>query len=179
MTTRPFEKYTPLLGQRVFVDEMALVIGRVSLGDDVSIWPMTVVRGDVDSITIGARTNIQDNSVLHVTHYNEKYSPKGSSLTIGTDVTVGHRVILHACTVGNRCLIGMGSIILDDAIIEDDVMIGAGTLVPRGRQLKSGYLYLGSPAKEVRLLTEEEKIFLAYSAQHYVELKNKHKQEQQ
>ncbi len=174
MNIRPFQQHKPDIGQRVFIDDAALVIGRVTLGDDASVWPMSVVRGDVDRIEIGARTNIQDNSVLHVTHYEKEFSPKGLPLIIGDDVTVGHRVTLHACTVGNRCLIGMSSTLLDGCVIQDDVMIGANTLVPPGKVLESGYLYVGSPVKQVRALTEKEIKFLMYSAAHYVKLKNEH-----
>lgn len=174
MAVRTFQGHHPQLGQRVMIDDMALVLGRVTVGDDVSIWPMSVVRGDVEAIYIGARTNIQDGSVLHVTHYNAEYSAKGLPLFVGDDVTVGHSAVLHACTIGHRCLIGMKSVILDGAIIEDDVMIGAGTLVPPNKRLKSGYLYMGSPAKEVRPLLAKEKEFLSYSAKHYVQLKNNH-----
>ena len=105
---RTFDGKNPVLGQRVYVDESAVVIGRVTLGDDASVWPMSVARGDVNTITIGARTNIQDGSVLHVTH-DGPYTPGGTPLVIGDDVTVGHKVTLHACAVGNRCLIGIGS----------------------------------------------------------------------
>jgi carbonic anhydrase/acetyltransferase-like protein (isoleucine patch superfamily) len=174
MSIRAFQEHQPQIGQQVFVDDAALVIGQVKLADDVSIWPMSVLRGDVDRIEIGARTNIQDGSILHVTHYEKEYSPKGLPLSIGEDVTVGHRVTLHACTVGNRCLVGMSSTLLDGCVVQDDVMIGANSLVPPGKTLESGYLYLGSPVKKVRALTEKEIKFLIYSAAHYVSLKNKH-----
>lgn len=163
----------PQFGNGAYVDEFALVIGDVTLGEDCSIWPMTVVRGDVNTITIGARTNIQDNSVLHVTH-DGRYTPGGYALSIGDDVTAGHRVILHACTIGDRCLIGMGSIIMDGAVLEDDVMLAAGSLVPGGKRLAAGYLYRGSPARAVRPLTDDERASLKYSAAHYVEVKNAH-----
>ena len=129
MSVRIFEGHTPRIADSAYVDEHALVIGDVHLGEDSSVWPMSVVRGDVNSIRIGARTNIQDGSVVHVTHDCE-YSPGGYAVTIGDDVTVGHRVIVHACEIGDRCLIGMGSVILDGAVIEPDSMIGAGCLVP-------------------------------------------------
>ena len=141
-----------MLGARVYVDPSAVVIGRVTIGDDSSIWPTAVVRGDVHSIEIGARTSIQDGSVLHVTH-DGPYAPGGRSLHIGSDVTVGHRVTLHACTVGNKCLVGMGSVVLDDVVMEDFVMIGAGSVVPPGKRLEARSLYVGSPARKVRDLT--------------------------
>lgn len=168
MAIRPYQHHQPQLGKRVFIDEAAVVIGRVSIADDVSIWPCAVVRGDVHYIQIGARSNVQDGSVLHVTG-TRSFKPEGSPLIIGEDVTIGHHVTLHGCIIGNRVLVGMGAIVLDDAVIEDDVVIGAGSLVPPRKQLKSGYLYMGSPAKAVRELTEEERAFLKQSAQNYME----------
>jgi carbonic anhydrase/acetyltransferase-like protein (isoleucine patch superfamily) len=159
------------LGNNVYVDDSAIVIGAVVLGDDVSIWPTAVVRGDVEKITIGNNTNVQDGAVLHVSHQG-KFSQQGHPLSIGTDVTIGHRAVIHGCTVGNYCLIGIGAIIMDDAILEDYVMLGAGALVPPNKRLESGYLYVGSPAKQSRPLSESEKEFLRYSASHYVSLKN-------
>ena len=173
MALRAYQGKRPELGKGAYVDDAAVVIGDVILGEDTSVWPFTVIRGDVNSIRIGARTNIQDNSVLHVTH-DGKYTPGGYKLTVGDDVTVGHRVILHACTVGDLCLIGMGSIIMDGAVIESKVMLAAGSLVPGGKRLESGYLYMGSPVKQARELTDEEIESLQYSANHYVEVKNSH-----
>ena len=145
----------------------------VTMGEDSSVWPFSIVRGDVNSIAIGARTNVQDLSVLHVTH-DGPYSPGGFPLVIGDDVTVGHRVVLHACTVGNRCLIGMGAIVMDGSIIEDDVLLAAGSLVSPGKRLKSGWLYRGQPAVAVRELKPDELEMLRYSAEHYVRLKNRY-----
>jgi carbonic anhydrase/acetyltransferase-like protein (isoleucine patch superfamily) len=145
----------------------------VTIGDDVSIWPTTVVRGDVESITIGEGTNVQDGAILHVSHAG-RFSPQGHPLTIGKGVTIGHRAVVHACTVGNYCLIGVGAIIMDDAVLEDYVMLGAGALVPPGKTLESGYLYVGAPAKQVRPLKESEKEFLEYSYQHYMHLKDQY-----
>ena len=164
-----------MLGARVYVDPAAVVIGRVKIGDDSSIWPTAVVRGDVNSIEIGARTSIQDGSVLHVTH-DGPYAPGGRALIIGSDVTVGHRVTLHACTIGNKCLIGMGSILLDNVVTEEFVMIGAGSVVPPGRRWRARGLYVGSPARRVRDLTQPEIEFFTYSAAHYVKLKNEYLQ---
>jgi len=175
MALRSYKGRLPELRRGAYVDETAVVIGDVSLGEDTSVWPLTVIRGDVNTISIGARTNIQDNSVLHVTH-DGKYSPGGYALTVGDDVTVGHRVILHACTVGDLCLIGMGSIIMDGAVLESRVMLAAGSLVPGGKRLQGGHLYMGSPVKQVRALTEEEIDSLQYSADHYVSVKNSHQQ---
>ena len=168
---RPYRDLFPQIGQRVMIDDSSVVIGDVRLADDVGIWPLVVIRGDVHYVQIGARTNIQDGSMLHVTH-KSSYNPAGNPLTIGEDVTVGHKVMLHGCTIGNRVLVGMGSILLDGAIVEDDVMIGAGSLVPPRKVLKSGYLYVGSPVQQVRALTEKEMEFLPYSAQNYVKVKD-------
>ncbi len=171
MPISTYRGIAPTLGARVYIDPSAVVIGQVTIGDDSSVWPTAVVRGDVNSITIGARTSIQDGSVLHVTH-DGPYRPGGRALIVGSDVTVGHRVTLHACTIGNACLIGMGSILLDDVIVEDRVMIGAGTLVSPGKRLETGGLYVGSPAKRVRELKQSELDFLTYSAAHYVKVKD-------
>lgn len=127
------------------MDASAVVIGDVKTGDDCSIWPMTVVRGDMHKIRIGDRCSIQDGSVLHITHASD-YNP-GVILVIGDDVTVGHKALLHGCTIGSRVLVGMGCIIMDGAVVEDEVIVAAGCLVPPGKTLESGYLYVGSPAK--------------------------------
>ena len=168
----PFLNYEPVLGARVWVHEQATVIGRCRLGDDVSVWPQVVIRGDVNTIEIGACSNIQDGAVVHVTHESEK--THGAAVVIGEGVTVGHRAVLHGCTVGAYCLIGMGAIVLDGAYIEAETMIGAGVLVPPGKHLEGGMLYVGSPARAVRSLTDEERCFLRYSAEHYVHLKDQY-----
>ncbi|MEF3074147.1 gamma carbonic anhydrase family protein [Methylobacter sp. Wu1] len=173
MAIRKFNDKQPSIGRSVYIDDSAVVIGDVTIGDDVSIWPTTVVRGDVESIRIGEGTNVQDGAVLHVSHAG-KFSPQGHPLTIGKGVTIGHRAVVHACTVGNYCLIGVGAIIMDDAVLEDYVMLGAGALVPPGKTLESGYLYVGAPAKQARLLKESEKEFLEYSSQHYMHLKDQY-----
>ena len=173
MTIRTYLHYIPVIAEGVFVDDSAVVIGRVTLGPDVSVWPLTAIRGDVHDISVGARTNIQDGSVLHITS-PESFPPSGFPLIIGEDVTIGHRVILHGCTIGDRVLIGMGSIVMDGAVIEADVIVGGGSVVSPGKVLASGGLYVGSPAKRVRDLRPEELEFLRYSASHYVKLKNLH-----
>lgn len=170
---RPFEDNIPQIAESAFIDESAVVTGNVSIGEDSSVWPCCSVRGDIHSITIGARTNIQDGSVLHVTHDSE-FAPGGAKLTIGDDVTVGHNVVLHACTIEDQCLIGMGAIVLDGSVVESGAMVGAGSLVPPNKILEGGYLWLGSPVKKVRQLTEKETAFLGYSAAHYVALKSRH-----
>ena len=164
---------TPTLGERVMVDPTAVVMGDVCLGDDVSVWPHAAMRGDVQIIRIGDRTNIQDGTVLHVTH-DGPYNPGGFPLHIGNDVTIGHRALLHGCTVGDRVLVGMGAIIMDNVMVEDDVMIAAGALVTPGKRLRTKTLYAGSPAREVRPLTEQEVAFLPYSAKGYVLLKQRY-----
>jgi len=173
MAVRKFNDQQPRIGQSVYIDESAVVIGDVTLGDDVSVWPTTVIRGDVESIRIGDGTNVQDGAVLHVSHAG-KFSPEGHPLTIGKGVTIGHRAVVHACTIGNYCLIGIGAIIMDDAVLDDYVMLGAGALVPPGKKLESGYLYVGSPARQARPLKETEKEFLEYSCQQYIQLKNEY-----
>jgi carbonic anhydrase/acetyltransferase-like protein (isoleucine patch superfamily) len=171
MAVRKFNDKFPRLGKAVYIDDSAVVIGDVTLADDVSVWPTAVIRGDVASICIAEKTNVQDGAVLHVSHAGQ-FSENNHPLTIGKSVTIGHRAVVHACTVGNYCLIGIGAIIMDDAVLEDYVMLGAGSLVPSGKVLASGYLYLGAPAKQIRPLTDSEKAFLEYSAEHYVVLKN-------
>ena len=173
MTIRDFEQFTPDIDASAFVDAAAVVTGNVVIGADSSVWPMCSIRGDIHSIRIGARTNIQDGSILHVTHDSE-FAPGGNALSIGDDVTVGHNAVVHACTVGSFCLIGMGAVLLDGAVVEDEVIVGAGALVPPRKVLASGYLYVGSPVKQARALSDKEKQFLRYSANHYVDLKNRH-----
>ena len=174
---RSFKEQLPKLGARTFVDIAATVIGNVELGDDCSVWPGAVIRGDMHHIRIGERTSVQDGSVLHITHASD-YNPGGWPLSIGNDVTIGHNVTLHGCTLGNCILVGIGSTVMDGAIVEDNVIIGAGTLVPPGKTLKSGYLYFGSPCKQSRPLTQAEIDFFPYSAGNYVKLKDQYLEEQ-
>ena len=173
MAIRKFEQYHPQIDESAFVDESAVVTGNVVIGADSSIWPMCSVRGDIHYIRIGERTNIQDGSVLHVSHDSE-FAPGGYALTIGNDVTVGHNAVVHACTVEDMCLIGIGAVLLDGAVIKSGAIVGAGSLVPPGKELEGGYLWLGSPVKKLRELTDKEKAFLEYSAAHYVDVKNRH-----
>ena len=171
MSIRPYREWTPVIGRGAWVDPAATVIGRVTIGEDSSLWPGAVVRGDVNAISIGARTSIQDGSVLHVASARLA-GGTGIPLVIGDECTVGHAVILHACTVGNRCLIGMGAIVMDGAVVGDEVIVGAGALVPAGARLPSRTLWVGSPARERRALTAKEIAQLAESAAHYVTLKD-------
>ncbi|MFS1290484.1 gamma carbonic anhydrase family protein [Pseudomonas piscis] len=173
MAIRTYQDHRPKLGERAFVDHSAVVIGDVEIGADSSVWPLTVIRGDMHRIRIGARTSVQDASVLHITHAGP-FNPEGFPLLIGDDVTIAHKVMLHGCNIGSRVLIGMGSIVMDGAVVEDDVMVGAGSLVPPGKRLASGFLYVGSPVKQARALTEKERAFFTYSAGNYVKLKDQH-----
>ncbi|MEM9316679.1 MAG: gamma carbonic anhydrase family protein [Pseudomonadota bacterium] len=173
---RSFAGDTPKLGNRVLIDPSAVVIGNVELGDDVSVWPGAVVRGDMHAIRVGARTSIQDGCVLHITHASD-YNPGGWPLTIGGEVTIGHNATLHGCTLGDRILVGMGAVVMDGAVVENDVVIAAGALVPPGKTLQSGYLYAGAPAKQRRPLSENEMNYFSYSAANYVRLKDRHIEE--
>ncbi|MFT6733544.1 MAG: carbonic anhydrase/acetyltransferase-like protein (isoleucine patch superfamily) [Polaribacter sp.] len=173
MSVRSFENHSPQLGNKVFVDQTALVVGQVTIGDDSSIWPMTTIRGDVHCISIGTRTSVQDGSVLHVTHAST-YNPKGHDLVIGDNVTIGHKAMIHGCTIENNCLIGMGAVVMDDAVIHSNVILGANSLVPPGKTLEGGFLWVGSPARKIRPITDEEKKFFQYSADNYVKLKDRH-----
>jgi carbonic anhydrase/acetyltransferase-like protein (isoleucine patch superfamily) len=174
MSVRSYKESQPQIAPSAFVDESAVVIGDVVVGEESSVWPMAVVRGDVNFIRIGERSNVQDGSVLHVTH-DHGGAPGGFPLLIGDEVTVGHNVTLHGCTIGDRCLIGMGSIILDGATLEEGVLLAAGSLVPPGKTLEGGYLWLGSPVKRGRPLSDAEWDWFGYSAAHYSRLKDEHK----
>lgn len=175
MNIRPYLDQTPIIAPSAYVDPSAVVIGETALENDVSIWCGVMIRADVNSIKIGARSNVQDLSMLHVSKKTAD-KPQGSPLVIGEDVTIGHQVMLHGCTVGNRVLIGIGSIVLDDVIIEDDVILGAGSLVPPRKILKSGYLYMGSPAKAVRELSDKDRKAILENAVHYQNLAKNHRQ---
>lgn len=172
----PIEKYQsihPVLHYGVFIHRSATIIGDVEIGKDSSVWPGAVIRGDVNAIRIGEGSNIQDLSTLHVSH-RSSWDRAGAPLTIGSRVTVGHQVVLHGCTLEDECLIGMGSIIMDKAVVKTHVLLAAGSLVPEGKVLESGYLYIGRPAKPARLLSDEELAHFQYSAHHYIKLKNQY-----
>ena len=170
---RSFEDYAPQIEPEAWLDPQCLVIGDVHVGARSSIWPCVVVRGDIHRIRIGCETNIQDGSVLHNSH-DGPFMPGGSPLLIGDRVTVGHRAVLHGCEIHDNCLIGMGAIVMDKAVVETGVMVGAGSLVPPGKKLASGFLYTGSPARQARPLTDREKEYFAYSADYYVKLAQRH-----
>lgn len=174
---RTYKGISPTLNENVYIDESCVLVGDIILDDNASIWPLVAARGDVNHIYIGKRTNVQDGSVLHVTRKSTT-NPEGHPLIIGDDVTIGHKAMLHGCQVGNRILIGMGAIILDGAILEDDIILGAGALVPPGKTLTAGHLYVGSPAKQIRPLSDTELAFLPQSADNYVKLKNEYLSEQ-
>jgi carbonic anhydrase/acetyltransferase-like protein (isoleucine patch superfamily) len=170
MSLKPYQNIHPEVDNTTYIDPSAVIIGAVQIDQDCSIWPQVVIRGDVNQIRIGYGCSIQDGSVLHVTHRGP-YNPEGFSLTLGKRVTVGHRVILHGCRIGNRVLVGMGSTIMDGATIEDDVILGANSLIPPGKRLPGGYLYIGSPARQQRRLTLDETKSLVYMADYYIKLK--------
>jgi len=161
--------WKPEIAASAFIAESADVIGRVNIGSDASIWYQSVLRGDVHDIVVGERSNIQDHCLLHT-------STGITPCVVGNDVTIGHRVILHGCEIQDFCLVGMGSIIMDQAILEEGCFLAAGSLVTERKVLRGGYLYAGSPARELRELSDEEKAFLQRSAAHYVEVANNHKQ---
>jgi len=175
MTVRPFNQQLPQLAAGSYVDPQAVVIGDVQLGADSSMWPCAVARGDVNAIRIGDRTNIQDGAVLHVSH--ESAFGAGYPLVIGNDVTVGHNATLHACTIEDEVLIGMNATVLDGALVPKHTIVGANALVPPGKHLEGGWLYMGIPAKPVRQLTEKDIAFFKYSAAHYVKLMRQYQAE--
>lgn len=174
MAIRDFEHHTPVIDESVFVDPSAVVIGDVIIGHDSSVWPLAVIRADIHKIRIGCRCSIQDGTVIHVTH-DGPFNPGGFPTLIGNDVTIGHKVMLHGCVIGDRVLVGMGAILMDGVTVESDVVIGGGSLVPPGKTLVGGYLYMGSPIKQIRKLTERELEYFCYTAGKYVELKNRHR----
>lgn len=173
MSIRTFQNITPRIGDSVYIDESAIVIGDVDIGDHSSVWPYSVIRADVNTIRIGRLTNIQDHSVLHVSHAGP-YNPEGNALDIGDNVTIGHRVTLHGCTIHHNVLIGMGSTIMDGVIIHPHTLVGAGSLVTPGKELEGGYLWAGSPARRLRALSDREVESLQYSAEHYQRLKDRY-----
>lgn len=168
---RAYKNTWPTLADRVFIDPTATVIGKVTIAEESSIWPMVVIRGDVNHIRIGARSNIQDATVIHVSRPKPS-NPEGYPSIMGDDVTIGHKVMLHGCRIGNRVLIGMGAIILDGVVIEDEVIVGAGALVTSGKHLESGFLYIGSPARKARPLKDSERTHFVDTALNYMALKN-------
>lgn len=174
MTLRPYLDHLPQLGERVYVDRAATLIGDVVIGDDSSLWPGTVVRGDVNFIRIGARCNLQDGCIVHVSHDGPHAKLGGFATHIGNDVTIGHGAIIHACVIEDACLIGMGALVLDGAVIHKHGFVGAGAMIAPGKVVGNGELWLGNPARCARRLSEAEIEGLYYSAQHYVRLKDRY-----
>jgi len=172
--TRSFKEWSPIVEKGAWIAEGASVIGRVTMGVDSAVWFGCVVRGDVHFITIGDRTNIQDLSMIHVTHHKRDDMSDGNPTVIGDDVTVGHRVMLHGCTIEDACLIGMSATILDGAVIGKESIVGAGSLVTKNKRFPPRSLIMGSPAKAVRELTDDEVAELYASASRYVEFKNEY-----
>jgi carbonic anhydrase/acetyltransferase-like protein (isoleucine patch superfamily) len=159
----PYKGKLPQIGKNVFIAGNTAIVGDVVIGDESSVWYNCTVRGDVNNIIIGQRTNIQDGTVIHV-------SSTGQGTYIGNDVTVGHMALLHACTIGDAAFIGMQACVMDGAYVESGAMVAAGALVTPGKRVPSGQLWGGSPAKYMRELTEDEKRYIPYSAKHYVEI---------
>jgi carbonic anhydrase/acetyltransferase-like protein (isoleucine patch superfamily) len=155
-----YEGKTPRVAASAYLAPGSVITGDVEIGEASSVWFQTVIRGDVNVVRIGARTNVQDHSVVHVTS-------KTNPTLVGDDVTIGHRVVLHGCTIQDRCLVGIGAIVLDGAVVGPDAMIGAGALVPPGMVVPSGTLVLGAPAKVKRDLTPEEIAYFRTSAANY------------
>ena len=176
MAIRPYRGILPTLGPGAWIDETAQVVGRVELGRDVSVWPFVLIRGDVNRIRIGARSNVQDASIIHVSRPHPG-NEAGWPTLIGEDVVIGHKVALHGCTVGDRVLVGIGAIVLDGVVVEDDVMIGAGAVVTPGKKLESGFLYVGSPARKSRPLTGHEIARIPKMARDYVLLKQEYERQ--
>lgn len=168
---RPHKGIWPAIDPSVFVDPTAVIIGDVGIGADSSVWPLSVIRGDMHRIRIGRRVSVQDGSVLHITHASA-YNPDGFPLTIGDDVTIGHQATLHGCTIHDRVLIGMKAMVMDGAIIESDVILGAGAVVPPGKILAAGHVYIGNPAKAMRAISEKERTYFSYTAANYARLKD-------
>jgi carbonic anhydrase/acetyltransferase-like protein (isoleucine patch superfamily) len=168
---RSFKGVIPTLGERTYVDPAATVIGDVVLGDDVSIWPNAVLRGDVHYIRIGARSNVQDGTVIHVTH-DGPYSPGGFPTIVGEGVTIGHAAVIHACTIEDYCLIGMHATVLDGAVIKKYGFVAAGSVIPPGKIVGERELWVGNPARCMRQLSDQQIEQLHYSADHYVRLKD-------
>ena len=166
-----FKDISPKIGEKTWIAPSADVIGDVTIGQDCSIWFGCVVRGDVHYISIGDRTNIQDLSMIHVTHYKKADKSDGNPTVIGNDVTIGHRVMLHGCTIEDACLIGMSATILDGAVIGKESIVGAGALVTKNKVFPPRSLIMGSPAKVVKELSDEEVKELYASASRYVNFK--------
>lgn len=164
----------PRLAADAWVDDTALIIGDVTLGAGASVWPLAVLRGDIARIVVGAGTNIQDGAILHGSH-DSRFRPGGAPTILHERITVGHQAVLHGCEVHDLCLIGIGARVLDGAVLRSQVMLGAGAPVPPGAVLEGGFLYVGTPARALRPLTDREREYLPYAAAHYIELARRHR----
>ena len=173
---RPFRGIHPQIADDAWIDQSSILIGEVSIGPRSSVWPLCVLRGDIHRIEIGAETNIQDGSILHVSH-DSRFMPGGAPLVIHDRVTVGHQVVLHGCEIKDRCLVGIGARVLDRAVLEPQTMLGAGSLVPPGKVLESGYLWVGTPVRRVRPLKDRELEYLDYVAMNYTKLTDEQRSE--
>jgi carbonic anhydrase/acetyltransferase-like protein (isoleucine patch superfamily) len=173
MAIRSYLGIQPTLGAGAWVDETAQVIGRVELGADVSVWPFVLIRGDVNQVRIGARSNVQDASIIHVSRPHPG-NDAGWPTLLGEDVVIGHKVALHGCTIHDRVLVGIGAIVLDGVVVESDVIVGAGSIVTPGKTLESGFLYVGSPARRSREITAQERARIPKMAADYVRLKQEY-----
>jgi carbonic anhydrase/acetyltransferase-like protein (isoleucine patch superfamily) len=174
MALKPFAGILPRIALTAFVDDSAVVIGDVELGENSSVWPTAVIRGDVGPVRIGRETNIQDGCILHGTPAGPT-SAEGNFVTVGDRVTIGHGVILHGCTIGDHCLIGMRAVVLDGAVVPAGTVVGANSQVPAGMKLEAGHVWAGAPVRRLRPLTEHELTLLEESASHYVALKDRHR----
>jgi carbonic anhydrase/acetyltransferase-like protein (isoleucine patch superfamily) len=173
-TIRSYQGIEPQIDDNAWIDDTAVIIGHVHIAQQVSIWPQVVVRGDIHRIEIGAGTNIQDGCIVHVSH-DSRFLPGGAPTIIHEHVTVGHQAVLHGCEIHAECLIGIGAKILDRAILKPHCMLAAGALVPPGQVLEGGYLYVGTPAKRTRILTDLELEYFNYTAEHYIQLAMRHR----
>lgn len=171
---RSYRGLEPNIAPDAYIDPSAVIIGNVEIGAKASIWPTVVVRGDIHRIHIGAETNVQDGSILHVSH-DSRFLPGGAPTILHERITVGHQAMLHGCEIHDHCLIGIGARVLDRAVLKPQVMLAAGTLVTPGMQLEGGWLYMGAPAKRGRKLTDSELDYLDYVALHYTDLAVHHR----
>lgn len=174
MDIRRYRDILPTIAAGAWVDPTATVIGDVVIGEDSSLWPRVVVRGDVNFVRIGARSNLQDGTVVHVSHDGPHAKLGGFATVIGDDVTIGHNAVVHACRIGDTALVGMGAIVLDGAVVEGQAFVGAGALVTPGKVVGAREMWLGNPARRVRMLSDAEVEGLFYSAAHYVRLKDEY-----
>ncbi len=174
MSIRIFDGHLPQIHDSAYIDNSAVIIGDVCIEEHVSVWPCAVIRGDIQKITIGSYTSIQDNSTLHVTH-DSQYALGGNAIHIGQYVTIAHGAVVHGCTIGDEVLIGMNATVLDKAVIEDHVIVGAGAVVSPNKTLETGHLYLGAPARKIRKLYDSEITYLHYIACNYAKLKDKYR----